>query len=120
MGDYYDRQGQPLTVLEWARLFENRTYAVIQQNGFKNLFLSTVWLGINNNFFGRGPPVIFETMIFWGDEPGPMWRYCTEAAARRNHKKLLMIMQGTILRKQLSKKWTRREQKKLVYKLSRL
>lgn len=30
--------------------------------------VSTVFLGINHNFFDNGPPVLFETMIFGGSQ----------------------------------------------------
>ena len=28
--------------------------------------VSTVWLGLDHNYLGDGPPLIFETMVFRG------------------------------------------------------
>lgn len=120
MSDYFDREGRPITLMEYGRLFSNLQYRVLYHHRFKNFLLSTVWLGINHNFSMRGPPVIFETMVFFNGMGGPMWRYSTEGEARRHHMTILRVMQGVILKKQLSKKWTRREQKKLFLKLGEL
>lgn len=120
MGDYYDKAGRPISNVEWISLFSVDEYAIIQQNHFKNFFLSTVWDGISTYYTRQGRPVIFETMIFYKGRPGRRWRYSTEQAASRHHKTLLRVMQETILKKQLSKKWTRREQHKLLSKLYRI
>ena len=42
-------------------------------------------MGLDHNFFGRGDPVLFETMIFGGPLHGGQWRYCTYADAERGH-----------------------------------
>jgi hypothetical protein len=64
---YYDYDGQPMTdgVEAWAKLFENTEARIIGQS--RTLYgekLSTVWLGLDHNFFEGGPPLIFETMLF--------------------------------------------------------
>jgi hypothetical protein len=46
--------------------------------------VSTVFLGLNHNF-GRGEPLLFETMIFGGPLAGEMSRYCTYNEAERGH-----------------------------------
>ena len=75
---FYRRDGTPYPEgsegrLEWCRDFQNREpvgYDVLP-NGIR---VSTVWLGINHNFLG-GRPLIFETMLFFGDDSiGDMWR----------------------------------------------
>jgi len=35
--------------------------------------VSTTFLGLDHNFFGDGPPLLFETMIFGAD--GKPWDY---------------------------------------------
>ena len=89
MADYYDRQGNPLTLMQWAKLVENFDYKVVAQTevGFDRV--STIWLGLNHNWWG-GPPLIFETMIFWfcpdqHDDEQECWRYPTEEAALAGH-----------------------------------
>jgi len=64
MNDYYDKNGKPIGLFEWAKLLEDKDYRIIKQETLKNSkFISTVWLGLNHNF-GEGEPLIFETMVF--------------------------------------------------------
>lgn len=53
-------------MLEWAKWMEqfgkNR---IIKQTLLKNnLWVSTVFLGVNYNWTGKGKPIVFETMVF--------------------------------------------------------
>lgn len=68
MSDWYDREGNPIDLRTWARLFEDREYATIAildeaRDDGTHVKISTVWLGLDHNW-GPGPPLIFETMIF--------------------------------------------------------
>lgn len=87
---YYDRQGQPMNLLDWGRRFEDMEYKIVKQTTIGEFFISTVWLGLNHSF-GDGPPMIFETMIFQhGEETeneldGFQERYATEAEAAAGH-----------------------------------
>jgi hypothetical protein len=88
MPDYYDRQGRPLGLMEWARRFGTAERIVVQDR-VGPYWISTVWLGLDHAIFG-GPPLIFETMIFVdGDSSVPnveyQQRYSTEATARAGH-----------------------------------
>lgn len=47
--------------------------------------VSTVFLGIDHNFFGDGPPLLFETMVFGGPEDGWTNRYPTYDEAEAGH-----------------------------------
>ena len=66
---YYNRDGTPIEgphpTLEWAKLFEDTKGRIIGRTttlyGEK---LSTVWLGLDHNYSMKGPPIIFETMLF--------------------------------------------------------
>ncbi len=70
--DKYYPDGQPIlddellpATLKWAMLFEQTADRIVGQT--KTLYgerLSTVWLGIDHNFFRIGPPLIYETMLF--------------------------------------------------------
>lgn len=49
---------------EWSQNYsslDNRTIAITE---FANEWVSTVFLGINHDYTGKGPPKIFETMVF--------------------------------------------------------
>lgn len=50
--------------LEWARWFENHERRIVEQTELKFHWVSTVFLGIDHRWVGKGPPVVFETMTF--------------------------------------------------------
>lgn len=86
---YYILVGRtPIAVdmMTWALWFgknENRRVAntVID----KNVGVSTVFMGLDHNFLGRGDPILFETMIFGGPLDQEQWRYTSYDAAERGH-----------------------------------
>lgn len=47
--------------------------------------VSTVFLGLNHNFSDKGPPILFETMVFGGKFDGEQRRYSTYKAAEEGH-----------------------------------
>lgn len=59
--------------------------------------ISTVFLGLDHNFFGNGPPILYETMIFAAsdDATDEMWRYATREQALAHHQKLVVAMRRT-------------------------
>lgn len=54
--------------------------------------ISTVFLGIDHNRVGAGPPVLFETMIFGGKYNCEQRRYCTWDEAERGHAGMLALV----------------------------
>lgn len=89
MADYYDRDGTPMTLMEWASAFETRMEKkrVAETTLPNGRWVSTVWLGLNHAF-GDGPPLIFETMVFDGHDTMHSLdedRYSTEAEALAGH-----------------------------------
>lgn len=84
---YYDREGNPISLEGWAHLIEKHedyrrvASTVIPET---NVWVSTVWLGLDHNYWG-GPPLIFETMV-WNehgadDEICERWSSENEAVA---------------------------------------
>ena len=59
----------PTTANEWGTWFQhaNRTVAV---DSIDDLYISTVFLGVNHQWHEYGKPLLFETMIF------PDCHYC--------------------------------------------
>ena len=93
---YYDRQGNPIDLLQWTELFKDKEYRVVSQQYLDpNLLVSTVWLGLNHSFTGEVPE-IFETMVFGNkDQNGfrvdlDMERYATEAEAIAGHRRFMV------------------------------
>jgi hypothetical protein len=65
-------------------------------NGYR---VSTVFLGVNHQF-GDGPPLLYETMIFRGGDPGQEVfcdRYSTRAQAAEGHARALAAIREGLL-----------------------
>lgn len=56
--------------------------------------VSTVFLGLDHNFIGDGPPILWETMIFGGRRDGYQRRYSSLYAAIEGHKEALRLAKG--------------------------
>lgn len=58
-----DKQVVPASLMDWATFMEraDRTVGKTSVSGFE---VSTVFLGLDHNFSGEGPPVLWETMVF--------------------------------------------------------
>lgn len=85
---WYDIDGQPITIEEAERLLgdiEARRIAVTDLGDGREL--STVHLVLDHNYFGDGPPMIFETMLF--PECDPCIRTPTKHAALAAHDQVL-------------------------------
>lgn len=84
---YYDKDGKEMELLDWARKFEDRAYKIVKQENVGDIWISTVWLGMDHSF-GEGKPLIYETMAFpkkgdW-NELG-CERYSTLEEAQKGH-----------------------------------
>ena len=84
---YYDINGKPMELMEWAKKVEDYQYRTIGHDFIGPYRISTAWMGLDYNFFG-GPPLIFETMIFKGSKIDFEYqeRYTTLAQAQLGHK----------------------------------
>ena len=88
--NYYDRNGTPMTLWEWAAKLEgDESYRIVRQTTVGPYWISTVWLGLNHRVM-PGPPLIFETMVFGSGDDDDMSdldgeRYSTEKEARSGH-----------------------------------
>lgn len=80
---YYDRQGNPMTLEQWAKTFEDPNSKRVAETTIGDWWVSTVWLGLDHGFeslFERDDdpepyrPVIFETMIFYRHPEAPIVR----------------------------------------------
>lgn len=61
--------------------------------------VSTVFLGLDHNFFG-GEPILWETMIFWPEHDLHNWqrRYSSHAAAEQGHKVACRLVERAVTR----------------------
>lgn len=90
---WYDTDGQPISLIEWALKLEDDAVRQVALTWVRGWAISTVWLGIDAGTFSP-VPLIFETMIFApGDVRVPceddldhyQERYPTAGAARAGH-----------------------------------
>lgn len=96
MSDLFDRNGEPIDSMSFVRLFADKDYQRLALDHLHGYEVSTVWLGIDDNFSREGPPLIFETMVF-GD--GNMTdldcrRYATEEEAFQGHAEMLLLIEA--------------------------
>jgi hypothetical protein len=87
---YYDRSGDAISIDEYARL-HTPDYQRVLLTEHGDVKVSTVWLGIDHGF-GRGLPIIFETMVFGGEHDQEQWRYTTEQEARAGHAEVCSVV----------------------------
>jgi hypothetical protein len=94
MRPFYDRDGNHISQEEWSLKFSDLSYKHIAITPVgEDTEVSTVWMGIDHNFFGEGPPLIFETQIFGGDLDGYIWRWPNIDAARAGHDQVVAQVQ---------------------------
>ena len=98
MIEQYDREGKPISMDEFARLLaadeDYKRVALTQVGPYE---ISTVWLGIDHGF-GRGRPLIFETMVFASPEfkhDMDCRRWHTEAEALAGHEEIVTLVRAT-------------------------
>jgi Mrp family chromosome partitioning ATPase len=64
-----DEQGKATRcddVIAWGQWFETAE-RVVKQEKIGASKISTVFLGLDHNMIGHGPPVLWETMVFGGE-----------------------------------------------------
>lgn len=66
---------------------EGATFRKLNRFRKQSIKLSTVFLGVNHNWFG-GKPILFETMIFGGQRDGEKYRYETIDQAIKHHQQV--------------------------------
>lgn len=88
----------------WAAWFEEDDKRIVKQeivtglgglvSPFTHPRVSTIFLGLDHNFGGKGPLILFETMVMGG---GPFyhmqWRYATWDEALKGHEKAVAMVQ---------------------------
>ena len=72
-------------LLTWGLWFEEHANRIVAQEWVENVKISTVFLGLDHNWWPDRPMKIFETMIFGGDLHLEQWRYSTEEEALAGH-----------------------------------
>ena len=112
-GNYYDRNGDEITVFELDAKLEDLKYKFVKKELVNGYLISTAWLGVNMDHTRKGKPIIFETMIFkdnWGDQTigyqekfedafDYQERYETEEQARKGHETAVLFVKSQTRKK---------------------
>jgi hypothetical protein len=93
---------------KWMRdQYERDTLKHVAFTDINGVTVSTVFLMMDHNFFGDGPPILFETMVFnhpfTGDNPIPegfenLRRYRTWEEAKRGHDEMVALVRRAFIR----------------------
>jgi hypothetical protein len=76
-------------LVKWALWFETEDRSVARTNLTDDIFVSTVFLGIDRGLFEDAPPVLWETMVFGGKNDGFRKLESSRKAALRSHEKMV-------------------------------
>lgn len=74
-------------VVEWGRWFETHERRLAFDR-LPTCDVSTVFLGIDHAWT-KGPPVLWETMVFGGKLDGEQQRYTSQSAALLGHREIV-------------------------------
>ena len=96
--DTLDQDGNPVPCperdrfYEWLECYPDRI--VVQHDNLspsRDLFVRTVFCGSDDNFNGRGLPLLWATVIFGGPHNGNEQRYSSREDALKGHQAALML-----------------------------
>lgn len=98
LGGFYDRDGEPILLVEWSGLFGDWEYRRIDETHVGKYRVVTIWVGHDVGMgYGGGPPLIFETTVFGLDNaPVRSRQYPSEARARAGHEELVALTRSTL------------------------
>lgn len=75
-------------VLKWSRQFESQDRRVVLTE-IGNITVSTVFLALDHNYFKKGPPSLFETMVHRNGHWDDLERYGTWDEAVEGHNRMV-------------------------------
>jgi hypothetical protein len=87
------------TLEQWSQWFEyywDKPERFVGRTGDDKIWISTVFLGLDHNFFGVGPPLLFETMVFHNNSGEECIRSATWEEAEKIHKIMCLQFLGRI------------------------
>lgn len=83
-----NKEGQPEPcpdTIQWGQWMQSAHRSIAHTIIDDGIFVSTVFLGIDHNFLGSGPPILWETMIFGGQHDQYQDRYTSKEDALKGH-----------------------------------
>lgn len=83
-GEFYEEEDP----IRWAEGIER--CRIVKKDQVNGRQVSTVFLGINHNFTAHGDPVLWETMVFSGEDAAYLTRrYTSQADALNGHDEIV-------------------------------
>jgi hypothetical protein len=82
-------------LLVWGRFMSNRKRRV-DLTCVGNAEISTVFLGLNHRYSDKGPPLLFETMIFGGKHDEYCKRYSSWDDAMIGHDMAVKMVKASV------------------------
>lgn len=83
-------------ICEWGEFFHSKDRFLAVEI-IDTIKISTVFLGMDHGSpYDKGPPVLFETMIFGGELNGEQERYCSYDEAMAGHKIMVERVKATL------------------------
>jgi len=88
-----DKTPRLATSIEWAEWMMINAARRVREDTVGDVYVSTVFVGIDHSF-GRGEPLLFETMIFDGPHDGECNRCSTWEDAEEMHAAAVARVKG--------------------------
>lgn len=87
--------------------YHTQVWKRVEETQVGSYRISTVFLGIDHNFFGEGPPLLFETMVFCrgSGRDLEMDRYATWDQAVLGHERMVKEIQSWGWRRRWKDEW---------------
>jgi hypothetical protein len=95
-----DNRTVRVDMLTWALWFEETTNRIVDYTQVTSeITVSTIFIGLDHRFFGDGPPILFETLVFGGPLDGQGQRYSSWDDAQTGHRAAVRKARKAIGRK---------------------
>lgn len=78
-------------LLAWARWMEEhrKECGIARDDLGEGIWVSTVFLGLDHELFARSMPALFETVVFYENQPSEIVRYATAQEAEKGHDEIV-------------------------------
>jgi hypothetical protein len=92
-----DKKPVPAQSIEhWQSFYFVEENRLVAWDSIGDANISTVFTGTNSRYWGDGPPLVFETMIFGGVHDNKQWKCCTWEEAEEQHKKVVEMVKAAL------------------------
>ena len=84
-----DNHAVEVDMMTWAMWLEDGNRRVGYTEITSQVTVSTVFVGLDHRFFGNGPPILFETLVFGSPLDGDGARYSSYDDAEVGHRMMV-------------------------------